>query len=95
MGENPVEAAARELKEEIGIVADPRQLNKICTIKEVFNYKRETINCFELILSDPPNIRLDHREVIWAEFLSLPKALNLELSSPVNKFLVNYLDRRN
>lgn len=91
MGENPVEAAVRELKEEIGIMTDPQQLKKICTIKGTFNYKRETISCFELILNDPPNIQLDHREVIWAEFISLGAALKLGLSSPVSKFLVKYL----
>ena len=94
MGENPIDAAVRELKEEIDIVVDPRLLKKICTIKGSFNYKRETISCFELILDDPPSIQLDHREVIWAEFISLRKALKLELSSPVNKFLLTYLAER-
>jgi 8-oxo-dGTP pyrophosphatase MutT (NUDIX family) len=90
IGENPVEAAVREVKEEIGIIADPNQLKKVCVIKETFNYKRETINCFELILNGPPHIQLDHREVVWAEFLSLHKALKLNLSSPVRAFLIQY-----
>lgn len=91
MGENPVEAAVREIQEEIGIIADPNQLKKICVIKETFNYKRETINCFELILNDPPHIRLDHREVVWAGFIPLHKAFKLKLSAPVRTFLIKYL----
>jgi len=90
-GEHPLEAAVREVKEEIGIFAAPHQLKKICVLKETFHYKRETINCFELILNAPPQIRLDYREVVWAEFMTLRKALNLKLSSPVRMFLVKYL----
>jgi ADP-ribose pyrophosphatase YjhB (NUDIX family) len=92
-GENPVEAAVREVKEEIGVSADPHQLKKVCIIKATFHYKRETINCFELILNDPPPIQLDYREVVWAEFITLPKALNLKLSSPVRMFLHKYLPK--
>ena len=93
MNEKPVKAAAREVKEEIGIMADPHQLKWICAIKGTFNYRRETIQCFELNLIDPPHIQLDHREVIGAEFMSLDRALKLELSSPVRMFLTKYLEQ--
>ena len=91
LGENALEAAVREVKEETGISAEPNQFINIFSISGLFNYKRETIQCFELILNSPPDIQLDQREVIWAEFFTIENALAQNLSSPVRKFLLNYL----
>jgi 8-oxo-dGTP pyrophosphatase MutT (NUDIX family) len=89
-GEHPATAAAREIKEEVGITADASRLKNRGEIKGTFRYKRETIHCFELILHEPFRISLDNREVTWFDFMPLEKALRLPLSRPVKMFLKQY-----
>jgi len=65
--EDPRQAAVRELAEELSITADPDHLV----------YKRHVHNThlFELRLAEKPPIRIDHREIIEALFLSPEEAI--------------------
>ena len=65
--ENPRQTAVRELAEELSITANPDHLV----------YKRHVHNThlFELRLAEKPLIRIDHREIIEALFLSPEEAI--------------------
>ncbi len=66
-GENPRQTAVRELAEELSITADPDHLV----------YKRHVHHAplFELRLAEMPDIRIDHREIVEALFLSPEEAV--------------------
>ncbi|MDH4040090.1 MAG: NUDIX hydrolase [Gammaproteobacteria bacterium] len=77
--ERPVEAALRELREEVGIEAEPGDLVFWGQYLSLVEYKYDHINLFELELPAMPGFQLDNREVSWAA-PSLPEqalALNL------------------
>ena len=65
--EDPRQTAVRELAEELSITADPDQLV----------YKRYVYNTrlYELRLDRKPDIRIDHREIIEAQFMSPEEAM--------------------
>jgi 8-oxo-dGTP pyrophosphatase MutT (NUDIX family) len=65
-GENPRQTAVRELAEELSINADPDHLV----------YKRHVYNThlFELRLAEKPHIRIDHREIVEALFMTPEEA---------------------
>jgi len=65
--ENPRQAAVRELAEDLSISANPDHLV----------YKRHVYNThvYELRLAERPDIRIDHREIIEALFMSPEEAM--------------------
>lgn len=70
--ESPRQTAVRELAEELSIAADPDHLV----------YKRHIYNTylFELRLVERPAIRIDHREIVEALFMSPEEAMRLDPS---------------
>lgn len=75
-------AAARELREEVGIEVDPGVLNFVERIESRYEYRRDRWELFELVLEEEPGFSPDRREVIWAGFC-LPGELEGEALSPV------------
>ena len=66
-GETPAIAAARELREELSIEAAPEVL--------VYLRKLRNRHLMELVLSSPPGIRIDNREIVEAVFLTPQEAM--------------------
>jgi 8-oxo-dGTP pyrophosphatase MutT (NUDIX family) len=91
-GEAPREAAVRELAEEVGLIIAPGRLCLKRRLATTIHYKREILSFFEVRLRSLPELRIDNQEVIWAAFLSLRRALVLDLSSDVRQCL-GLLDR--
>lgn len=86
-GESAREAAARELREEVGILVE---LDDLCPSFGTVNhseFKEDAVQVFDLRLLEPPVIRLDGREVIWAGFRTAEQALMLPLHRPVADYL--------
>jgi 8-oxo-dGTP diphosphatase len=81
------EAAVRELREEIGISATTDQLEKVFDEVKDWEGKRDHVEIFALELQGRPEIRIDHREVIAANWFSPEQALALELFPPIRKIL--------
>ncbi len=88
-GEEPVAAAARELGEEIDLHLSADAL------KQVFEYTcnntgmTDTVIIFVIHLTEPPQITIDNREIIWAGFVTVDEALSRDLLLHVEQYLRN------
>lgn len=82
--------AARELHEEVGIRVPPKRLIHAYHGTHVFEYRNDTLDIYELEMDEAPNVQVDDREVVRAEFHTPADALNLS----VVPHLEEYLSRR-
>jgi len=69
--EAPVQAAIREVSEEIGLQFTPEQLRRSLAVEHFWDNPRNKVHVFELEVSDAPKIRIDNREIIEARFITL------------------------
>jgi ADP-ribose pyrophosphatase YjhB (NUDIX family) len=67
-GEAPREAALRELREEVGIVAAPEALAPLGEFVVHHSFIEDHVHAFELRLDARPALRVDGREIVWAGF---------------------------
>ena len=74
-GETPLDAAVRELDEEVGIAATPAQLAYHGEILTETQYAKDHAHFFELRCAAEPVVRIDRREVVWAGFLEPEEAI--------------------
>jgi 8-oxo-dGTP pyrophosphatase MutT (NUDIX family) len=86
-GETPLDAALRELCEEVGLAAAPGALHFVREIPTTFEWKRDRCSFFELHLDGPIEPRADGREVVWAGFMDPADALRAHLAPPVRDYL--------
>ena len=84
-------AAARELREEVGIAVDESRLTEVGQYECFGEFKHDTTTVFEIHLTDEPAIQVDHREVVLAEFMPLKDALKLPLSETADRYLNSVL----
>lgn len=85
-GEAPLAAAVRELNEEVGIEARPealRYVGEIVTEQLAIDHA----HVFELSCDEPPTVRIDRREVVWAGFVAPEEALARGVVAPVRRYL--------
>jgi 8-oxo-dGTP diphosphatase len=81
------EAAVRELREEIGISASIDQLEKVFDEVKDWEGKRDHVEIFALELEHRPEIRIDNREVVAADWFTPEQALALQLFPPIRTIL--------
>lgn len=81
------EAALRELTEEVGITARPEALELVYDESSLWEGKRDHVEIFSLELDERPTVRIDHREVIDAQWFSPERALRLTLFPPLRKVI--------
>ena len=86
-GEQPVDAALRELREEVGIEVDAKDLSFWGQYLSLVEYKHDHINLFELELANPPQYTLDNREVSWGSICSPQQALEMNLFPALRVYL--------
>jgi ADP-ribose pyrophosphatase YjhB (NUDIX family) len=87
-GEDARQAATRELREEVGIVAEPAQLRLHEAITQSYRGRHSAMSFFELELDTEPAVRVDHRELTVAEFLTPEQALRCRLFPAVTMLLL-------
>ncbi len=89
-------AASRELREETGVNVSHTQLT--CVLKlnenEAWRSAPKRNEIFECRLENKPNISVDNREVIHADFYTLDAALSLSLPEVTRSYLRFQLRKR-
>jgi 8-oxo-dGTP diphosphatase len=68
-GEDPRDAACRELVEELGLVVEPGDLTLVREMVVDWDFRRDHVRIFEIGLNAEPEIRIDHREIVAARFV--------------------------
>jgi 8-oxo-dGTP pyrophosphatase MutT (NUDIX family) len=86
-GETPVQAALRELHEEVGIEAEARALHYVGEIVDSTLYADDHAHFFELRCAAEPEASVDAREVVWAGLMRVDEALEEGVVSVVRKYL--------
>lgn len=86
-GEPAAEAAARELREEVGIDFDPARLVPAWQGTVAFEFRRDAITVFHAHVDPAPSPVVDHREVVWAAWVHRDEALRLSLLPHVRAYL--------
>ncbi len=86
-GEEPREAARRELFEEVGIEVPAAALRYAREIVWRVAHAEDHVHLFELHLEEAPRLRVDGREVVWAEFLAPEEAIARGLTEYVRRYL--------
>jgi 8-oxo-dGTP diphosphatase len=80
-GEEPRDAARRELREELGLTVAPDDLVLAREMVVDWDFRRDRVRVFELRLDAEPALRVDNREVVAASFVD-PRALLAEAVLP-------------
>ncbi|MGB9340111.1 MAG: NUDIX hydrolase, partial [Polyangiales bacterium] len=80
-------AAARELREEVGINVQPKRLVHAYHGTHVFEHRQDTLDIYELEVDSEPNVQVDNREVVRAEFLTPDEALGLLIVPHLDEYL--------
>ncbi len=70
--ERPIDAALRELHEEVGLSLETRRLRPTGVVVLDLAYRHDRAHFFEVVLATDarPVLSVDRREVVWADFVS-------------------------
>lgn len=93
-GEQPVDAAVRELDEELALRVPRAALTFCGGVMERWEKRYDHARIFELRLTAEPRLRPDGREVIAAEFMTPAEALRHRLIPFVAAYLQAHPDGR-
>ena len=69
------DAAARELREEVGIHVAPAALSYVGEFVEITEYAADHVHLYELRCETEPNYQVDGREVVQGHFLTPEEAI--------------------
>jgi len=84
-------AAARELREEVGITVQPKRLVHAYHGTHLFEHRKDTLDIYELDVEDEPKVEIDEREVVRAEFHTPDEALNMQIVPHLEEYLARRL----
>lgn len=84
-------AAARELREEVGITVQPKRLVHAYHGTHLFEHRKDTLDIYELDVEDEPKVLVDRREVVRAEFHTPDEALNMQIVPHLEEYLARRL----
>lgn len=93
-GEEPRIAAARELFEEVGIRVEPEALRFLGEFLNPGEFKKDHVNLFAVELAEEPAVVIDHREVVWADFMTVEAALEKRLFAVLRLYLEREFGKR-
>jgi len=87
--ESAVDTAVRELKEEINLTVDGAQLRTVLDHNHEWQGRPDHVVIFELDVDQRPQLAVDNREVVSAEWLSPQDALARNLFPPLRLVIEN------
>lgn len=85
-GETPVAGAVRETWEEVGLRLAPEQLRPCREITDTIGGRATFL---EVRLAERPAVRIDQREIVWAEFVPLAQARAMPLGKEIAAYLAD------
>jgi 8-oxo-dGTP pyrophosphatase MutT (NUDIX family) len=86
-------AAARELREEVGIAVPLSALEYVGEFLDVTRYADDHVHLYALRCTEPPTVRVDGREVVDAYFLTPAEAMEQGIVGIYRSYLTAFLDR--
>ncbi len=86
-GEEARDAVVRELREEVGIAAEPSAISLVLDRTHDWEGKRDHVQIFAVDLPSRPEVAVDHREVVEAAWWRPEAALKLELFPPLREVI--------
>ena len=89
-GETYEQTGARELSEECGVVVSADTLRASYQGVHRFEFRNDDVTLLEVELTSRPELWIDNREVVWADFKTPSEVLKM----PVVPHLVEYLANR-
>jgi 8-oxo-dGTP pyrophosphatase MutT (NUDIX family) len=89
-GESPKAAAARELREEIGMDLPLERFEHAYSGTLPFEHRADCLDIFEVELDEEPRLGIDRREVVWAGLVKPEAALGMRIVPHLRE----YLERR-
>lgn len=92
--ESPIDAARRELREEVGLRVQASELRPLFTMRHAWMGKDEHVDVLELRPAARPRLEIDRREIVAARFYPPAEALALELLPPVRRAIEARSDPR-
>lgn len=79
--------AARELREEVGIRVQPKRLVHAYHGTHFFEYRKDTLDIYEVDFEVEPEVQVDDREVVRAEFHTPNEALHMHIVPHLEEYL--------
>lgn len=79
------EAARRELREEVGVVAAPEQLAQVLELTHDWDGRRDHVVIFSLDLDERPLVQVDYREVVEAYWFSPDEVARSDVFPPLKQ----------
>ena len=89
--ETALQAAVRELAEEVGTRVQSNQLQQALEVTHEWEYKTDHVIVFNLELPARPRIQIDHREVVDARWFKPAEALRLNVFPPLKTVIARKL----
>jgi ADP-ribose pyrophosphatase YjhB (NUDIX family) len=87
-GEPPAAGAAREVREELGLVIPSGQLVLAWQGVKIFENRRDMISIFEASIDPPPPLAANNRELVWIGWTTPAEALAMRLLPHVRDYLM-------
>lgn len=84
-------AAARELREEVGITVQPKRLVHAYHGTHLFEHRKDTLDIYELEVENLPQVQVDDREVVRAKFHTPDEALEMQIVPHLEEYLARRL----
>jgi 8-oxo-dGTP diphosphatase len=88
-GESSVDAAVREVFEEVRVSLPRSALTVGWRGESIFEHRHDTTTIWEVVLEAAPNLRVDNREIVWAGWKRPDEAVMLELIPPVRAYFAS------
>jgi 8-oxo-dGTP pyrophosphatase MutT (NUDIX family) len=86
-GESPAQAAARELREEVGLFVPSDEVSVVYQATKLFEARDDEVTILEVQAESRPQFRVDNREIVWAGFKTRREALALPIVPHVREYL--------